>query len=53
MASRLNVMDFIIHPRDRVLVAATLGRGVWVIDVSGTLTCRGSSDHSLLENGAG
>ncbi len=30
----LNVMDFIVHPRDRVLVAATHGRGVWVIDVS-------------------
>jgi photosystem II stability/assembly factor-like uncharacterized protein len=29
----VNVMDFIIHPRDRVLVAATHGRGVWVIDV--------------------
>jgi photosystem II stability/assembly factor-like uncharacterized protein len=31
----VNVMDFIVHPRDRVLVAATHGRGVWVIDVSG------------------
>jgi photosystem II stability/assembly factor-like uncharacterized protein len=31
----VNVMDFIIHPRDRVLVAATHGRGVWVLDVSG------------------
>jgi len=30
----VNVMDFIVHPRDRVLVAATHGRGVWVIDVS-------------------
>jgi len=29
------VMDFIVHPRDRVLVAGTHGRGVWVIDVSG------------------
>lgn len=28
------VMDFIVHPRDHVLVAATHGRGVWVIDVS-------------------
>jgi photosystem II stability/assembly factor-like uncharacterized protein len=31
----VNVMDFVVHPRDRVLVAATHGRGVWVIDVSG------------------
>lgn len=31
----VDVMDFIVHPRDRVLVAATHGRGVWVIDVSG------------------
>jgi hypothetical protein len=30
----VNVMDFIVHPRDRVLVAATHGRGVWVVDVS-------------------
>jgi photosystem II stability/assembly factor-like uncharacterized protein len=30
----VNVMDFIIHPRDRVLVAATHGRGVWAMDVS-------------------
>jgi photosystem II stability/assembly factor-like uncharacterized protein len=30
----VNVMDFIVHPRDHVLVAATHGRGVWVIDVS-------------------
>jgi photosystem II stability/assembly factor-like uncharacterized protein len=30
----VNVMDFIVHPRDKVLVAATHGRGVWVIDVS-------------------
>jgi photosystem II stability/assembly factor-like uncharacterized protein len=30
----VNVMDFIIHPRERVLVAATHGRGVWVVDVS-------------------
>ncbi len=29
-----HVMDFIVHPRDPVLVAATHGRGVWVIDVS-------------------
>jgi hypothetical protein len=27
-------MDFIIHPRDRVAVIATHGRGVWVTDVS-------------------
>jgi hypothetical protein len=27
-------MDFVIHPRDHVLVAATHGRGVWVFDVS-------------------
>jgi photosystem II stability/assembly factor-like uncharacterized protein len=31
----VNVMDFVVHPRDRVLVAATHGRGVWVADVSG------------------
>ena len=30
----VNVMDFIIHPRDRMLVIATHGRGVWAIDVS-------------------
>ena len=30
----VNVMDFIVHPRDHVLVAATHGRGVWVVDVS-------------------
>ncbi len=30
----VNVMDFVVHPRDKVLVAATHGRGVWVIDVS-------------------
>ena len=30
----VNVMDFIIHPRDRVAVIATHGRGVWVADVS-------------------
>ncbi|HKW02975.1 MAG TPA: hypothetical protein VJN96_24330 [Vicinamibacterales bacterium] len=30
----VNVMDFVIHPRDHVLVAATHGRGVWVFDVS-------------------
>lgn len=30
----VNVMDFIIHPRDRMLVIATHGRGAWVIDVS-------------------
>jgi len=30
----VNVMDFIIHPRDRVMVIATHGRGAWVIDVS-------------------
>jgi len=30
----VNVMDFIIHPRDHVLVAGTHGRGVWVIDVA-------------------
>ena len=28
------VMDFIVHPRDRMLVIGTHGRGVWVIDVS-------------------
>jgi len=31
----VQIMDIIVHPRDRVLVAATHGRGVWVIDVSG------------------
>ena len=30
----VNVMDFIVHPRDRMLVIGTHGRGVWVIDVS-------------------
>ena len=29
-----NVVDFIVHPRDPVLVAGTHGRGVWVIDLS-------------------
>lgn len=28
------VMDFIVHPRDRMLVIGTHGRGVWTIDVS-------------------
>ena len=28
------VMDFIIHPRDRMAVIATHGRGVWALDVS-------------------
>ncbi|MHC5028566.1 MAG: WD40/YVTN/BNR-like repeat-containing protein, partial [Planctomycetota bacterium] len=28
------VMDFIVHPRDRMLVIATHGRGLWAIDVS-------------------
>jgi photosystem II stability/assembly factor-like uncharacterized protein len=31
----VQVMDFIVHLRDHVLVAATHGRGVWVLDVSG------------------
>jgi photosystem II stability/assembly factor-like uncharacterized protein len=30
----VNVMDFVIHPRDRVAVIGTHGRGVWVLDVS-------------------
>ncbi len=30
----VNVMDFIVHPRDRMLVIATHGRGAWAIDVS-------------------
>jgi photosystem II stability/assembly factor-like uncharacterized protein len=30
----VNVMDFIVHPRDRMLVMGTHGRGVWAIDVS-------------------
>jgi photosystem II stability/assembly factor-like uncharacterized protein len=30
----VQIMDFIVHPRDHVLVAATHGRGVWVMDVS-------------------
>ena len=28
------VMDFIVHPRDKMLVIGTHGRGVWTIDVS-------------------
>jgi photosystem II stability/assembly factor-like uncharacterized protein len=28
------VMDFIVHPRDRMMVIGTHGRGVWTIDVS-------------------
>jgi photosystem II stability/assembly factor-like uncharacterized protein len=28
------VMDFIVHPRDRMLVIGTHGRGLWAIDVS-------------------
>ena len=28
------VMDFIVHPRDRMMVIATHGRGVWALDVS-------------------
>ena len=28
------VMDFIVHPRDRMLVIGTHGRGLWTIDVS-------------------
>lgn len=31
----VSVMDFIVHPRDRMLVIATHGRGLWAIDVSG------------------
>jgi hypothetical protein len=27
-------MDFIVHPRDRMLVIGTHGRGVWAMDVS-------------------
>lgn len=30
----VNVMDFIVDPRDRLLVIATHGRGVWTFDVS-------------------
>lgn len=30
----VNVMDFIVHPRDRMLVIATHGRGAWAIDIS-------------------
>jgi photosystem II stability/assembly factor-like uncharacterized protein len=30
----VNVMDFIVHPRDRMMVIATHGRGAWAIDVS-------------------
>jgi photosystem II stability/assembly factor-like uncharacterized protein len=30
----VNVMDFIVHPRDRMLVIGTHGRGAWAIDVS-------------------
>lgn len=29
------VMDFIVHPRDRLLVIGTHGRGLWALDVSG------------------
>lgn len=29
------VMDFIVHPRDRMMVIGTHGRGVWALDVSG------------------
>ena len=29
-----SVMDFIVHPRDRMMVIGTHGRGVWTIDVS-------------------
>jgi photosystem II stability/assembly factor-like uncharacterized protein len=28
------VMDFIVHPRDKMMVIGTHGRGVWAIDVS-------------------
>jgi hypothetical protein len=28
------VMDFIVHPRDRMLVIGTHGRGLWTMDVS-------------------
>jgi photosystem II stability/assembly factor-like uncharacterized protein len=28
------VMDFIVHPRDRMIVIGTHGRGLWTIDVS-------------------
>lgn len=28
------VMDFIVHPRDRMMIIGTHGRGVWAIDVS-------------------
>jgi hypothetical protein len=28
------VMDFIVHPRDRMMVIGTHGRGLWAIDVS-------------------
>jgi hypothetical protein len=30
----VNVMDFIVHPRDKMLVIGTHGRGAWAIDVS-------------------
>jgi hypothetical protein len=30
----VNVMDFIVYPRDRMLVIGTHGRGAWAIDVS-------------------
>ena len=30
----VNVMDFVVHPRDRMMVIATHGRGMWTIDVS-------------------
>ncbi len=28
------VQDLVIHPRDKIMVAATHGRGIWAIDVS-------------------
>ena len=28
------VMDFVIHPRDNELVAATHGRGFWIVDIN-------------------
>ncbi len=30
----VNVMDFIVHPRDRMIVIGTHGRGAWTMDLS-------------------
>jgi len=40
------VHDLAIHPRDDVMVAATHGRGMWVLDLA---PLRGASDFAALE----